>query len=326
MMKHSAFIFLAFTSLVLLAITAGCGSHPPKTATATSTPQPSPTITPEPSSTPTRDVVIVTPLPLQARLDEKGIEQVWVPAGSFMIGTSEEDAQALLAIVPVSNWLQYALDRERPQHEVRIQEGFWLDRFEVTNAAFQAFIDDNGYEKAEYWSEAGWKWLSKQSPGSRPKQAGSKPNVPRNNVTWYEAEAYAHWRGGRLPTEAEWEYAARGPDALIYPWGNEFDTSLCNVVQSSGLKPVGSYPRGSSWVNALDMAGNVMEWVQDWYDIDYYKLTVRDDPLGPETGQVKVEKGGWFSGPRGTARSAYGHYEDPPTYSDDHIGFRINSR
>jgi formylglycine-generating enzyme required for sulfatase activity len=325
-MKHSAFIFLAFTSLVLLAITAGCGSHPPKTATPTSTPQPSPTITPEPSSTPTRDVVIVTPLPLQARLDEKGIEQVWVPAGSFMIGTSEEDAQALLAITPVPNWLQYALDRERPQHEVRIQEGFWLDRFEVTNTAFQAFIDDKGYEKTEYWSEAGWKWLSKQSAGTRPKQAGSKPNLPRNNVTWYEAEAYAHWRGGRLPTEAEWEYAARGPDALIYPWGNEFDASLCNVVQSSGLKPVGSYPRGSSWVNAMDMAGNVMEWVQDWYDIDYYKLTVRDDPLGPETGQVKVEKGGWFTGPRGAARSAYGHYEDPPTYSDDHIGFRIISR
>ena len=324
-MKRSALI-LALSFMVLFAFVTGCKGKSQKTATLTASPVPSPTITLEPSATPTRDVVIVTPLPLQTRLDEKGIEQVWVPAGFFMIGTSEDDAQALLAMVPVPNWLQYALDRERPQHEVRIQEGFWLDRFEVTNAAYQAFIDDGGYVKEEYWSEAGWNWLSKQPADSRPKRAGSKPDLPRNNVTWYEAEAYAYWRAGRLPTEAEWEYAARGPDSLIYPWGNEFDVSICNVVQSSGLKPVGSYPRGSSWVGAMDMAGNVMEWVQDWYDIDYYKLKVSDDPQGPETGQVKVEKGGWFNGPRGTARSAYGHYEDTPMYSDDHIGFRIVSR
>ena len=321
-MKRSA-QFLVISCLGLTTLVTGCQG---KTATPTLRPLPSPTNTSEPSVTPTREVVIVTPLPLQTRLDDKGIEQVWVPAGSFLIGTSEEDAQALLANPPVPNWLQYALDRERPQHEVRIQQGFWLDRNEVTNAAFQAFIDDGGYLKEEYWSDAGWEWLSKQTPGSRPKQAGNTPDFPRNNVTWYEAEAYARWRGGRLPTEAEWEYAARGPSSFVYPWGNEFDASMCNVFQSSGLKPVGSYPRGSSWVGAMDMIGNVMEWVQDWYAIDYFKLKVSDDPQGPETGQVKVEKGGWFTGPRGAARAAYGHFEDPPTYSDNHIGFRIISR
>ncbi len=324
-MKRS-WIFIALSVIVMIAFMAACKGNLSKTATPTATLAPSPTQTPIPALTPTKDVVIVTPVALQTRLDEKGIEQVWVAAGSFKIGTSEEDAQALLALTPVPGWLQLALDRERPQHEVHILEGYWLDRYEVTNAAYQTFIDDGGYQTKEYWSEAGWEWLGKQSAGSRPKPAGSKPDLPRNNVTWFEAEAYARWRGGRLPTEAEWEYAARGPASYIYPWGNEFDGALCNVIQSSGLKPVGSYPRGSSWVGALDMAGNVMEWVQDWYDVDYYKLKVSNDPQGPETGQVKVEKGGWFSGPRGAARSAYGHFEDPPTYSDNHIGFRILSR
>ncbi len=320
-----SWIFSAFTLILSTAFLTACKNSLPKTATPTSTPIPTPTNTPLPTITPTQDVVILTPVALQTRLDRKGIEQVWVPAGSFKIGTSEEDAQAILASKPVPPWLQVAMDRERPQHEVRILEGYWLDRYEVTNAAFQAFIDDGGYQKQEYWSEAGWEWLHGLYAGTRPRPAGDKADLPRNNVTWFEAEAYANWRGGRLPTEAEWEYAARGPESYIYPWGNGFDETLCNVVYSSGLRPVGSYPRGSSWVGALDMAGNVMEWVQDWYDVDYYKLQVRDNPQGPDTGEVKIEKGGWFNGPKGAARSAYAHFEDPPTYSDDHIGFRILS-
>ncbi len=256
------------------------------------------------------------------RLDGHGIEQVWVPAGTFLIGTSERDAQALLAQENLPYWMAQALDRERPQHEVRISKGFWVDRYEVTNAAFQAFIDAGGYLKKEYWSEDGWAWLSDQPAGLKPEQPNDGPEFPRNLVSWYEAEAYARWRGGRLPTEAEWEFAARGPQSLVYPWGNEFDQTLCNLYHA-GLQPGGSYPGGASWVGAMDMAGNVMEWVQDWYDTEYYKLKVRDDPQGPATGVIKIEKGGWMGGPALAARSAYAHFEDPPAYSDFHIGFRI---
>jgi formylglycine-generating enzyme required for sulfatase activity len=256
--------------------------------------------------------------------DAKGISQVWVPAGIFMMGTSDKEMQEVMAQNP-PRFVTRALPSEQPQHEVRLSAGYWIDKFEVTYSAFEKFVDDKGYEKQEYWSEAGWKWLN-----SRPtvhacsgEVAKEKPNHPCVNVTWYEAEAYAHWRGGRLPTEAEWEYAARSSQSLIYPWGNSFDPAKANVIDSNGSMPVGSFPTGASWVGALDMAGNAMEWVQDWLDVDYYKLRVRDDPKGPVTGRIKIEKGGWWGSNRFVARSAYRHYEDPPTYNDHHIGFRV---
>ena len=217
-----------------------------------------------------------------------------------------------------------AFASEQPAHSVTLTRGYWLDTYEVTNAAFKAFVEDGGYQNQAYWSEAGWQWLSQQRAGSVPRSCtGNAPDQPRACVTWYEAEAYAHWRGGRLPTEAEWEFAARGPDALIYPWGNDFDPERCNVIDSRATTAVGSYPNGVSWVGAHDLAGNVMEWVQDWLDVKYYSNSPTADPTGPDTGQVKVEKGGWWGSNPFAARSAYRHFEDPPDYSDGHIGFRI---
>lgn len=273
-----------------------------------------PTVTPEAMSAEAGDV----------RTDAQGIEQVWVPAGCFLMGTTPEQTKAIFDQNPPA-FVRGAIGSEQPQHEVCLTEGYWIDKTEVTHAAFQAFVDDGGYENQTYWSEKGWEWLQKQAIDQFDQRCVDvmADDQPQVCITWYEAEAYAAWRGGKLPSEAQWEYAARGPDSHIYPWGDEWDAALANVLDTDGLTAVGSYPDGASWVGALDMAGNAMEWVQDWLDKQYYKESPKDDPPGPEKGSVKVEKGGWWDSNPFVARSSYRHFEDPPTYQDHHIGFRI---
>lgn len=265
-----------------------------------------------------------TPQAGDTRTDEFGIEQVYVPAGCFMMGTSDEQMADLLAQDDVPSWIKPILPAEQPQHEVCITQGFWIDKYEVTRKAYQAFVDDGGYTTEAYWSKNGWYWVESRAV-TAPQDCDADPQEdhPQVCINWYEAEAYARWRGGSLPTEAQWEYAARGPEALIYPWGNDWDAALANVTDSAGLKPVGSYPDGVSWVGAHDMAGNAMEWVNDWLDRKYYEKSPKDDPTGPEKGTIKPEKGGWWGSNPFVARSAYKHFEDPPSYSDHHIGFRI---
>jgi len=256
-----------------------------------------------------------------ARTDEHGIGQVWVPGGIFLMG-SEGDSLRPPA------WAGAEARSEQPQHEVRITRGFWIDTTEVTVADYAAFVEAGGYDDARHWSTDGWAW--RQALGSTPlprhclEQAPDEPIVC---VTWFEAEAYATWRGGRLPTEAEWEFAARGPESRIYPWGDTFDGSRAVLDDATGPEPVGGHPEGASWVGALDMAGNAMEWVADWWSTTYYAERVRDDPTGPASGRTKVEKGGWWAPANRSGayvdRCAYRHFEDPPTYADHHIGFRI---
>jgi formylglycine-generating enzyme required for sulfatase activity len=248
---------------------------------------------------------------------------VWVTPGAFRMGTDQLCLDRLVALHP-PKWVLNELPSEKPDHSVFISKGFWIDRTEVTNAAYDAFIKAGGYEDPAWWSIEGWKWRKAQAklPNDCLPLVADHPRVC---VTWYEAQAYAAWRGGRLPSEAEWEYAARGPDSRIYPWGDAFDSTRCNVVGSGGPVGVGSYPLGKSWVGAEDMAGNAMEWVHDWLDVRYYDQEFTDDPRGPEKGSVKVEKGGWWGSNRFVARSAYRHFEDPPEYQDHHIGFRIVS-
>jgi len=261
----------------------------------------------------------------EVRTDAFGIEQVWVPAGTFTMGTDGAAIARLKAAGP-PDWVTPALDAEAPAHKVTLTKGYWIDRDEVTNTAFKAFVEAGGYTTRDYWSDDGWAWLGGRSINGLPLHCqGDVPTNPRMCLTWYEAEAYAAWRGGRLPTEAEWEYAARGPKSTVYPWGATWDDAKANVINSLGPKPVGSYPAGKSWVGALDMAGNAMEWVADWRDADYYKTSPATDPTGPATGEIKVEKGGWWGSNEFVARSAYRHYEDPPTYGDKHIGFRVAS-
>jgi formylglycine-generating enzyme required for sulfatase activity len=244
-------------------------------------------------------------------------EQVRVPAGRFMMGSDDP------SLVPPA-WALEERKSEGPVHEVHISRDFWIDTYEVTNAAFARFVGDRGYQRPELWSEEGRRWLSAQDLAALPVRCGDeRPTHPRVCVTWYEADAYARWRGGALPSEAEWEYAARGPKSSTYPWGDRFEGERANLEGSPALRPVGSYPSGVSWVGAHDMTGNAMEWVEDWYSTTYYRSRVRDDPRGPATGTQKVEKGGWWGAPAYAGRSAYRHFEDPPTYQDHHIGFRV---
>src|SRR3954471_11254753 len=264
--------------------------------------------------------------PGEERVDPSGVAQVWVPAGTFTMGT---DAKAIAALERQSPpaWVASEFPSEVPAHEVTVSKGYWIDKTEVSNADFAAFVDAGGYANQALWSEAGWAWLATKKAARLPLHCnGDVPTQPRMCITWFEAEAYARWRGGRLPTEAEWEYAARGPRSSVYPYGDTFDRDKANVLNSVSPKPVGSYPDGASWVGALDMSGNAMEWVSDWLGTDYYATSPATDPTGPATGEKKVEKGGWWGSNEFVARSAYRHYEDPPTYGDKHIGFRVASQ
>jgi len=257
-----------------------------------------------------------------ARLDDFGISQVYVPAGCFMMGITADEAAAIIAQNP-PGWVQSAIPREQPQHEVCLTAGYWIDQFEVTNAAFQAFIDAGGYTEESLWSPGGFRLIRplRLPVTCEGETAADHPHVC---VNWYEAEAYAHWRGGSLPSEAQWEFAARGPENLTYPWGNAWNADNANVENSDSTTAVGSFPDGASWVGAQDMAGNAMEWVNDWLSPNY-EDAAQDDPTGPDRGNIKVERGGWWGSNEFVARTTYRHYEDPPTYQDHHIGFRIVS-
>lgn len=245
--------------------------------------------------------------PGMRRVDAKGIPQVWVPAGAFMMGSGAD---------------REARPDEQPDHQVNISQAFWIDQYVVTNSAFQAFIEDGGYTKRQFWSADGWRWLTNNAikgPGNYPNF--TNPDQPRVGVSWYEADAYAHWRGGRLPTEAEWEYAARGPQGLRYPWGNGFEETKANV-KSKRTTAINAHPENMSWVKACDMAGNVWEWCADWYDETYYHRDQSDDPTGPTDGKGKVLRGGSWRHEAHHARSAARRY-DAPISRDDYIGFRI---
>ncbi len=313
-------------ALLITVALAGCAApprspsaaEPQASVIASATAAPSPTTAPSPSASEARTL---DPTAGIERTDEHGISQVWVPPGTFLMGTDDTDPTGELA---PPTWARLELPAERPQHEVAISTGFWIDATEVTNENYQAFVNDGGYTTEALWSEEGWAWLSSVDASALPAACvDAEPTNPRVCITWYEAEAYAAWRGGALPTEAQWEYAARGPSSVIFPWGDEWDPAKANVVDSTELTPVGSYPDGASWVKAHDMAGNAMEWVADWYSGTYYRQEVRDDPTGPEVGSKKVEKGGWWGAVPYVARSAYRHFEDPPTYQDHHIGVRV---
>ena len=217
------------------------------------------------------------------------MEMVFVPAGDFLMGDEDLDPN------------------NRPQHTVYL-DAYWIDQTEVTNAQYLACIQDGGCRGAE---------------PSQYIHEESKRDHPVIQVTWQDAVDFCEWAGKSLPTEAQWEKAARGTDGRLYPWGDKPpNPRLANYNQNeSSSTPVGSYPLGASPYGALDMAGNVSEWTADWYSPDYYENSPRRNPRGPETGERHVKRGGtWFITVDFVLRAAFRKY----TGSDRsyHIGFR----
>jgi formylglycine-generating enzyme required for sulfatase activity len=294
------------------------------TSTAT-VPSPTPTLTPSPS--PTLTATPISPPVLGDTLTRAadGMEMVYVPAGEFEMGSEEGDSD------------------EQPVHTVAL-DAFWLDRTEVSVEQFRRFATATDHETTAEergaswaWTDDGWEelegadWAHPQGPGSQ--ATDSHPVV---HVSWYDAQDYCEWVGGRLPTEAEWEYAARGPESLTYPWGDVFDGTRLNYCDQSCLlgwadeevddgyaftAPVGSFPEGASWVGALDMAGNVWEWVADWYGGDYYARAPRENPTGPSDGDLRVLRGGSWLDDEWLVRGAF-RYWYAPINSIGSLGFR----
>lgn len=194
-----------------------------------------------------------------------------------------------------------------------IDRDYWIDKYPVTNEKYRAFMSAGGYEKQQYWSFEGWKWKTENNvaaPEFWNDIKWNKADHPVVGVSYYEAEAFAKWAGKHLPTEQEWEKAARGEDGRQYPWGEEFDKSRCNSDESGigHTTSVTQYPNGVSPYGCHDMAGNVWEWCAGWYD-------------NQKSGGRVLRGGSWLDSPgRVRVSERFYNLED---FRDFFIGFRL---
>ena len=263
------------------------------------------------------------------------MQMVYINASRFLMGSSDRDNEAQ--------------ENEKPQYQAQAPN-VWFDLTEVTNEQFSIFLNDNAsevYQPASAQTDADAErfvtdatagnimWIDMKSDEALIEQVSGDysaksgyENHPVVAVTWYGASAYCSWAGGRLPTETEWEYAARGPENLVYPWGNQFDANKLNYCDAncprdysstisdgySQTAPVGSFPRGASWIGLLDMAGNVSEWTL--YGLEDYPLPVAD-----YTGLNKVLRGGSWANTYVHTRTTHRNYPFP-TEAVGFIGFR----
>lgn len=256
-----------------------------------------------------------------------GQDMVRIPSGPFTRGSTQGDAH------------------ERPPREIHLP-AFWMDRFETTNRAFMLFAQATGYQtlaecegqsviyvNGGYQTVADASWKAPAGPGS---DLVGRLDHPVVQVTWEEARAYCQWAGKRLPTEAEWEKAARGADQRTYPWGEEppgaggryranYGTDACcrESAQDGFLNtaPVGSFPSGQSPYGLHDLAGNVWEWTQDWYGETYYASGPNRAPTGPTTGAEQVLRGGSWISYLFMLRTTYRGHHTPET-RHNYSGFR----
>jgi formylglycine-generating enzyme required for sulfatase activity len=228
-------------------------------------------------------------------------QMVTVPAGPFLMGTLESDLDEIAKLGVDRDWVQ----NEVPQHEVTL-DAYAISRYPVTNAEFTRFIEDGGYTTRDYWTDAGWQQKEKER-WTRPRfwkdEQWNNPSQPVVGVSWYEALAYCRWlaarsgRDYRLPSEAEWEKAARGSDGRRYPWGNDWDPSKCNNKESGPgeTTPVGQYPEGDSPYGASEMVGQVWEWCRTKWEESYKDYKGEGDPQGDA--RRVVRGGSWYDDP-----------------------------
>jgi len=289
-----------------------------------------------------RQTVEISPQPPQPPpstiVGNDGAEMILVPAGEFIMG-SDADEVARLDIKPA------LVEDEMPRHRVYL-DTFYIDKYEVTNAHFQQFVHATGYrtqaEREDWgWADTGdeWgkvngaNWRAPLGPGSSIAELEQHPVI---QVSQEDAKAYCAWAGKRLPTEAEWEKAARGTEGRIYPWGDQFDGTRLNFCDahcqrswqdqasndgSRYTAPVGHYAGDKSPYGAYDMAGNVREWVADWYDESYYKNSPTRNPPGPASGEQAVLRGGgWVNTARNVRVPFRSRLEPAQRYG--YVGFR----
>ena len=280
------------------------------------TTQTPPATTPPTEEIPTPGNTPVTKVPVNKIRTPDGMTMIYIPAGEFEMGS--EDA-----------------DEEKPIHTVYL-DAFWVDQTEITNAMFRKFLDETGYvtdaeTSRESWTYDGSSWsLTKNAYWSQPDGPGSnlngKNDHPVVHISWNDAREYCRWAGGRLLTEAEWEKAARGTEGWGYPWGNtlaspeflNFDLYFKDTVA------VGSYERGRSPYGLYDMAGNVWEWVSDWYQLDYYEEAPSENPTGPSSGEKRVIRGGSWDDDADDVTSAT-RGQSAPNRTSSSIGFRCGA-
>ncbi|MBX3237649.1 MAG: SUMF1/EgtB/PvdO family nonheme iron enzyme [Nitrospiraceae bacterium] len=222
-------------------------------------------------------------------------DMVLIPKGEFMMGSSEH--------------------ADESQHRV-VLDAYLIDKYETSNARYKEFMKATGHPAPAYWDD--------------PRL--SKPEQPVVGVSWTDANAFCKWDGKRLPTEAEWERAAKGPDGdRHYPWGHHLDPKKANYGQNVGhTVAVDSYPEGGSGFGVYNMAGNVFEWVADWYDPKYYKESVALNPQGPEKGYnfanqgaVRVLRGGSWLAPETSLHTSHRFWNQPDNNSYGvGLGFR----
>jgi iron(II)-dependent oxidoreductase len=227
-------------------------------------------------------------------LTKSGVSQVpgmiYIPEGEFVMGTANGEQD------------------ERPAHRVNIT-GFYIDKQEVNNGDYRKFLETSGRRAPDFWDDTDL----------------NKPDLPVVGVTWEDATAYCRSIGKRLPTEAEWEKAARGIHSRKYPWGNGYESRRANAYgKQDGYQftaPVKSFASGASPFGVLNMAGNVWEWCADWYAEDYYTRSPKNSPKGPKQGQLRVIRGGSWEDAADKLRTT-NRYAAESDYSSYNLGFR----
>jgi formylglycine-generating enzyme required for sulfatase activity len=256
-----------------------------------------------------------------------------VPAGPFLMGTSQRQIDRLAQEIELAEkWREKGyFGREQPQHTLTLPD-YDIGTYPVTVGEYRLFIAAEGYRHRRYWTEAGWEWREAGSitqPALWDEETWThNDRLPVVGVSWYEACAYCQWlsaetgRSYRLPSEAEWEKAARGTDGRLYPWGDVFDASRCNTRASElhRTTPVGQYsPAGDSPYGCADMVGNVSEWTMSQYKPYPYRIEDgHEDPTGES--ERAIRGGSWFS-PVLRARAAARGMNDP-FFRDNDVGLR----